>query len=318
MMAVLSPRYFTFVCGNKPKFSYTDDIHRMLRNRVAKVLIALISERYGFGLDYPKEGGRLVAPLPPNEHPLRPLLDTVILPLFTEHTPLTKSLCRHLLYDYSVLWEPLRTMQPPQNLGVFDKYESSTIVNLLGGERALGWNAVDELTISWEVSNVTDYDIDRKQICLWEYTGPTIRELLDMSNLFYTVVILGYRPGDKDFYLENHRWLTCYGHTLTYPKLEEMGSNVWGIRNLAILPDNEHFAKILADKGGTEDIYSVCFDLGIACIFRIADVGGSPRIEKVERYRWTEGTTPPDEILQLFPEVVVKRINEIRSYAAKT
>lgn len=89
-MAVLTPRYFTFVCGNKPKFSYSDDIHRILRNRVAKVLIALISERYGFGLDYPKEGGRLATPLPPNDHPLRPLLDTVILPLFTEQTPLTK------------------------------------------------------------------------------------------------------------------------------------------------------------------------------------------------------------------------------------
>ena len=96
-----------------------------------------------------------------------------------------------------------------------------------------------------------------------------------------------------------------------------MGSNVWCIRNLAILPDNEHFAKILADKGGTEDIYSVCFDLGIACIFRIADVGGSPRIEMVERYRWTEGTIPPDEILKLFPEVVVKPINEIQPYLAR-
>ncbi|MCR1105887.1 hypothetical protein MOQ33_01110 [Escherichia coli] len=317
MMAVLTPRYFTFVCGNKPKFSYSDDIHRMLRNRVAKALIALISERYGFGLDYPKEGGRLVAPLPPNDHPIHPLLDTVILPLFTEQTPLTKSLCRHLLYDYSVLWEPLRTMQPPRNLGVFDKYEVSTIVNLLGGEHALGWRVADELTISWGVSNVTDYDIDRKQICLWEHTGPTVQELLDMPNLFYTGVILGYRPGDKDFYLENHRWLTQYGHTLTYPKLEEMGNNVWCIRNLAILPDNEHFAKILADKGGMEDIYSVCFDLGIACVFRIADVGGSPRIEMVERYRWAEGTIPPDEILKLFPEVVVKRINEIQPYLAK-
>lgn len=317
-MAELTPRYITFVCGNRPKFSYSDDIHRMLRNRVAKALIALISERYGFGLDYPKEGGRLVSPLPPDNHPLRPLLNTVILPLFTEHTPLTKSLCRHLLYDYSVLWEPLRTMQPPCNLGVFDKHEISAIVNLLGCEHTFGWHVVDELTISWEVSNVTDYDIDRKQICLWEYTGPTIQELLDMPNLFYTRVILGYRPGDKDFYLENHRWLTQYGHTLTYPKLEEMGNNVWCIRNLAILPDNEHFAKILADKGGTEDIYSVCFDLGVACIFRIADVGGSPRIEKVERYRWTEGATPPDEILKLFPEVVVKRINEIQPYIART
>lgn len=317
-MAALTPRYFTFVCGNRPKFCYTDDIHRMLRNRIAKVLIALISERYGFGYDIPKKESRLYASLPPDNHPLRPLLDTVILPLFTEHTPLTKSLCRHLLYDYSALWEPLRTMQPPQNLGVFDKHEIAAIVNLLGGEHALGWHVVDELTISWEVSNVTDYDIDRKQICLWEHTGPTIRELLNMPNLFYTEVILGYRPGDKDFRLENHRWLTCYGHTLTYPKLEEMGDNVWCIRNLAILPDNEHFAKILADKGGTEDIYSVCFDLGIACIFRIADVGGSPRIEKVERYRWTEGTTPPDEILQLFPEVVVKRIDEIQPHVAKT
>lgn len=316
-MAALTPRYFTFVCGNKPKFSYSDDIHRMLRNRVAKVLVALISECYGFGLDYPKEGGRLVAPLPPDGHLLRPLLDTVILPLFTEQTPLTKSLCRHLLYDYSVLWEPLRTMQPPRNLGVFDKYEITAIVNLLGGEQALGWRVADELTISWEVSNVTDYDIDRKQICLWEHTGPTVQELLNMPNLFYTGVILGCRPGDKDFYLENHRWLTQYGHTLTYPKLEEMGDNVWCIRNLAILPDNEHFAKILADKGGTEDIYSICFDLGIACIFRIADVGGSPRIEMVERYRWTEGAIPPDEILQLFPEVVVKRINEIQPYLAK-
>lgn len=316
-MAVLTPRYFTFVCGNKPKFSYSDDIHRILRNRVAKVLIALISERYGFGLDYLKEGGRLATPLPPNGHPLRPLLDTVILPLFTEQTPLTKSLCRHLLYDYSVLWEPLRTMQPPRNLGVFDKYEITAIVNLLGGEQALGWHVADELTISWEVSNVTDYDIDRKQICLWEHTGPTVQELLDMPNFFYTGVLRGYRPGGKDFYLENHRWLTQYGHTLTYPKLEEMGDNVWCIRNLAILPDNEHFAKILADKGGTEDIYSVCFDLGIACIFRIADVGGSPRIEMVERYRWTEGTIPPDEILKLFPEVVVKRINEIQPYLAK-
>lgn len=316
-MAALTPRYFTFVCGNKPKFSYSDDIHRMLRNRVAKVLVALISERYGFGLDYPKEGGRLVAPLPPNDHPLHPLLDTVILPLFTEQTPLTKSLCRHLLYDYSVLWETLRAIQPPRNLGVFDKYEITTIVNLLGGEQALGWHVADELTISWEVSNVTDYDIDRKQICLWEHTGPTVQELLDMPNLFYTGVLRGYRPGDKDFYLENHRWLTQYGHTLTYPKLEEMGDNVWCIRNLAILPDNEHFAKILADKGGTEDIYSVCFDLGIACIFRIADVGGSPRIEMVERYRWTEGSIPPDEILKLFPEVVVKRINEIQPYLAK-
>lgn len=316
-MAALTPRYLTFVCGNKPKFSYSDDIHRMLRNRVAKVLIALISERYGFGLDYPKEGGRLAAPLPPNDHPLRPLLDTVILPLFTEQTPLTKSLCRHLLYDYSVLWEPLRTMQPPRNLGVFDKYEITAIVNLLGGEQALGWHVADELTISWEVSNVTDYDIDRKQICLWEHTGPTVQELLDMPNFFYVAVLRGYRPGDKDFYLENHRWLTQYGHTLTYPKLEEMGNNVWCICNLAILPDNEHFAKILADKGGTEDIYSVCFDLGIACIFRIADVGGSPRIEMVERYRWAEGTIPPDEILKLFPEVVVKRINEIQPYLAK-
>lgn len=316
-MAVLTPRYFTFVCGNKPKFSYSDDIHRMLRNRVAKVLIALISERYGFGLDYPKEGGRLVSPLPPDNHPLRPLLDRLILPLFTEHTPLTKSLCRHLLYDHSALWEPFCTMQPPQDSGVFDKHEISVIVNLLGCERACGWHVVDELTISWEVSDFADYDIDRKQICLWEYTGPTIQELLDMPNLFYTRVILGYRPGDKDFYLENHRWLTQYGHTLTYPKLEEMGNNVWCIRNLAILPDNEHFAKILADKGGAEDIYSVCFDLGIACIFRIADVGGSPRIEMVERYRWTEGTIPPDEILKLFPEVVVKRINEIQPYLTK-
>lgn len=316
-MAVLTPRYFTFVCGNKPKFSYSDDIHRMLRNRVAKALIALISERYGFGLDYPKEGGRLATPLPPDGHPLRPLLDAVILPLFAEQTPLTKSLCRHLLYDCSVLWEPLRTMQPPRNLGVFDKYEISAIVNLLGGEHALGWRVADELTISWEVSNVTDYDIDRKQICLWEHTGPTIRELLNMPNLFYTGVLRGCRPGDKDFYLENHRWLTQYGHTLTYPKLEEMGDNVWCIRNLAILPDNEHFAKILADKGGMEDIYSVSFDLGIACIFRIADVGGSPRIEMVERYRWAEGSIPPDEILKLFPEVVVKRINEIQPYLAK-
>lgn len=316
-MAALTPRYFTFVCGNRPKFSYTDDIHRVVRNRVAKVLIALMSERYGFGLDYPKEGGRLVAPLPPNDHPLHPLLDRLVLPLFTEQTPLTKSLCRHLLYDYSALWEPFRTMQPPQDSGVFDKHEISAIVNLLGCERACGWRAVDELTISWDVSDFADYDIDRKQICLWEYTGPTIQELLDMPNLFYTRVILGYRPGDKDFYLENHRWLTQYGHTLTYPKLEEMGNNVWCIRNLAILPDNEHFAKILADKGGTEDIYSVCFDLGIACIFRIADVGGSPRIEMVERYRWTEGSIPPDEILKLFPEVVVKRINEIQPYLAK-
>lgn len=316
-MAELTPRYFTFVCGNRPKISYTDDIHRVVRNRIAKVLIALISERYGFGLDYPKEGGRLVSPLPPDDHPLRPLLDRLILPLFTEQTPLTKSLCRHLLYDHSALWEPFRAMQPPQNSGVFDKHEISAIVNLLGCEHACGWRVADELTISWEVSDFTDYDIDRKQICLWEYTGPTIRELLDMPNLFYTRVILGYRPGDKDFYLENHRWLTQYGHTLTYPKLEEMGNNVWCIRNLAILPDNEHFAKILADKGGTEDIYSVCFDLGIACIFRIADVGGSPRIEKVERYRWTEGATPPDEILKLFPEVVVKRINEIQPYLAR-
>lgn len=316
-MAALTPRYFTFVCGNRPKFSYTDDIHRVVRNRIAKVLIALISERYGFGLDYPKEGGRLVSPLPPDDHPLRPLLDRLILPLFTEHTPLTKSLCRHLLYDHSALWEPFCTMQPPQDSGVFDKHEISVIVNLLGCERACGWHVVDELTISWEVSDFADYDIDRKQICLWEYTGPTIQELLDMPNLFYTRVILGYRPGDKDFYLENHRWLTQYGHTLTYPKLEEMGSNVWCIRNLAILPDNEHFAKILADKGGAEDIYSVCFDLGIACIFRIADVGGSPRIEKIERYRWTEGAIPPDEILKLFPEVVVKRINEIQPYLTK-
>lgn len=316
-MVKLSPRYFTFVCGNRPKFSYTDDIHRVVRNRIAKVLIALISERYGFGLDHSKKGSRLVSPLPPDDHPLRPLLDRLILPLFTEHTPLTKSLCRHLLYDHSALWEPFCTMQPPQDSGVFDKHEISVIVNLLGCERACGWHVVDELTISWEVSDFADYDIDRKQICLWEYTGPTIQELLDMPNLFYTRVILGYRPGDKDFYLENHRWLTQYGHTLTYPKLEEMGSNVWCIRNLAILPDNEHFAKILADKGGAEDIYSVCFDLGIACIFRIADVGGSPRIEMVERYRWTEGTIPPDEILKLFPEVVVKRINEIQPYIAK-
>src|SRR5699024_8904857 len=126
------------------------------------------------------------------------------------------------------------TMQPPRNLGVFDKYEISTIVNLLGCERACGWRAVDELTISWDVSDFADYDIDRKQICLWEHTGPTIQELLDMPNLFYTTVLRGYRPGDKDFYLENHRWLTQYGHTLTYPKLEEMGNNVWCIRNLAI------------------------------------------------------------------------------------
>ena len=316
-MVKLTPRYFTFVCGNKPTFGYTDDVHRMFRNRVAKVLIALLSERYGFGLDYPKEGGRLVAPLPPDDHPLRLLLDTVILPLLTEQTPLTKSLCRHLLYDYSALWEPLRTMQPPRNLGVFDKHEISAIVNLLGCEHTLGWHVVDELTISWEVSNVTDYDIDRKQICLWEHTGPTIRELLDTPNLFYTRVILSYRPGDKDFYLENHRWLTQHGHTLTYPKLEEMGDNVWCIRNLAILPDTEHFAKMLADKGGVEDIYSVSFDLGIASIFRIADVGGSPRIEKVERYRWTKDEAPPDEILKLFPDVVIKRINEIRPYLAK-
>ena len=299
------PYFFTAIKvteGCELPFTWREDVHRHLADDVVRLVLIGMSE--GWGLDLP-DAGLLSLPLPAVTHPLRTLCEDAVRPLFEERTPITTALANTIRTQFLEQWRFVHSYPCPD----FTKLPSLAVGSasfVMFGRKRPKWTSKKMFEMGWNMMYVEEYEIASGEVCLWEYAGPDIQDLLDMVGFFYTNGILDKRITPQTFDTKRVEFMTKYAHTLDYPIVTSK-KGYWHFHPMAILPDSEHFAKLLADYIKAESVYCFSENGMIGCVFDVADVGGSPRIEQVRKYHWHE-LELPNEIFDAMPVMMQQRI----------